>query len=510
MMRTIGLIKRLKAFLTQVDKKKSLAFRVFGIFFVFILAMAIVLTLLFVHYQTEKVREDLNTKGRTIAVLLANSTRVGVFAENRELLNDAANGVMGQTEVISVGIYLPDGRELLKREAPSLKKVPPDRSVQFTEPVMLDQSQTNEEMLYYGPQPVKSERVVIGQVKVLLDASMVAQSGRSIVAQNFTIAAIFILVGSLCLALSLKRVLGPLSQLTDEVKLLGEGKAIEKISVASKDEIGRLATAFNVMAENLKQREEEARTLETRLRHAEKMEAVGTLARGIAHDFNNILTTVQASIYIMQKKIDKENISHNQFAGQISGHVSRMNNSISRAKDLVQSLLAFSRGQAVMLSPVEINSIIAGMGPMIRGLIGDDINYSAFVQDDPLIVLADSVQLERVVMNLASNARDAMPEGGTLSILVSQASSAEDHRISRLGRYAVISVADSGQGIVDEIKERIFEPFFTTKAVGKGMGLGLSIVYGIIEQHMGFIVAGSTPGGGAEFRIYLPLFEKTQ
>ncbi len=506
------IIDGIKRLLMRAAGKGSLVSRVFGIFLVFILSIALVLTLIFVHYETEKVGEELNSKGRTMAALLANSSRAGVFAENRDMLNDVASGVLSRKEVLSVGIYTPDGRELLKREAPSAKNAAADRSVEFTEPVILDQPQASEEELYFGTQPAQSEKMLIGHVRVVLDSSMATEGVKSIVARNAAIVVIFFLVGTLYLALSLKRVMRPLSQLTEEVKMLGEGKEIGKISAESKDEIGRLAVAFNDMAENLKKREEEARTFETRLRHAEKMEAVGTLARGIAHDFNNILTTVQASLYLMQKKIDSGNAS-NQAAGQTPGQipvqfasqVSRMNSSISRAKDLVQSLLAFSRGQSIMLSPVEINSVIAGMGPMIRGLAGEEINYSARIQEEPLIVMADSLQLERVVMNLVSNARDAMPEGGDLSISVGEVSAAEDHGISRPGKYAMISVADSGGGIGSDIRERVFEPFFTTKAVGKGMGLGLSIVYGIIEQHMGFIAVGTAPGGGAEFRIYLPL-----
>ena len=488
---------RLREYFSRLKRKRSLTLRVFEIFSLFILTMAAVLTFLFLHYQVERVREDLETKGRTVAAMLAGSARVGVFAENIDLLNDVANVVMNQKEVLSVSIYSSDGRELLKRVSPAVNGMIPAGSVEFIEQVVLDQAQTNEEMLYFGTQPVKSEKIVIGQVKVVLDSSMVARGAGSVVARNFIIAAIFFIIGTLYLAFSLKRTLGPLSQLTEEVRLLGEGKETGKISVSSEDEIGRLATAFNDMAENLKKREEETATLAARLRHAGKMEAVGTLARGIAHDFNNILATVQASLYIMEKKIDKENLLYNQ--------VLRMNNSIARAKELIQSLLAFSRGQTVLLAPVEINRFIERMGPTIRGLTGDEISYSAVLWKGPLVVNADILQLQRVIINLVANARDAMPDGGALSLRAERAAVAEGRGAARPGVYAVIAVTDSGDGIPADIIERIFEPFFTTKAVGQGMGLGLSIVYGIIEQHMGFITAVSVPAGGAEFRIYLPL-----
>jgi signal transduction histidine kinase len=483
--------------------KGSFTRRVFRIFLVFTLSMAVVLTLLFVHYQTERVRHDLMVKGKTIATLLANSSRVGVFAENRELLDDAAEGVMSQKEVRSVMIYSLDGTELLKKDKLAAENGHTGRkAIEFTEPIILDQTQTSEDVLFFGAQAGNRQKNIIGYVKVSLDSSMVSEDVRSIVAQNFAVAFLFLLVGSMFLAFALKRALRPLSQLTEEVKMLGQGGQIESISVATDDEIGRLASAFNTMAENLKQTERETRALETRLRYAQKMEAVGTLARGIAHDFNNILTTVQASLYIMHKKIDAENILFN--------HVVRMNNSISKAKMLIQSLLTFSRGQAVRLVPVDISAIVEKMQPMIKGLVGDNIESVFVIPDRPLVIMADQVQLEQVLMNLASNARDAMTEGGTLTITLGEAEGVPGYYTSNPGRYAMIVVTDTGSGIPDEIKERIFEPFFTTKEVGKGTGLGLSIVYGIIEQKQGHINVGSGPQGGAEFRIYLPLYEKSE
>jgi hypothetical protein len=505
-----SLLMKLKLQLMQEGRQGSFTFKVFKIFFVFVLAITIVLTSLSVHYQTGKVKDDLSARGKTLATLLANSCRIGVFIENLELLNDAADGVMSQKEVLRVAIYSADGKELLMRYSTFKKGISASGSgpepieagqaIEFIEPIILEQRQGGEDELYFGRTAAKSERAIIGQVKVALDGSVVAEGVKSIVAQNIMIGCLFLLIGTIFLAVALKRVLGPLSQLTTEVKMLGEGKSIEKISVGSQDEIGRLSMAFNDMAEKLKRREEEKIKLEQQLRHAQKMEAVGTLARGIAHDFNNILTTVQASIYIIQKKIDK--------ADSIYPYVSRMNNSISRAKMLIQSLLTFSRGQTVKLFPIEINTTVANMEPMIRAMVGEGIECSIMIPEAPLVVMADSTQMEQVLLNLAANARDAMPDGGTLTITIDKVDVAAGDRIARPGAYSRIVVADTGEGIRDEIKERIFEPFFTTKEVGKGTGLGLSIVYGIIEQHQGYIFVDSGPGKGAAFSIYLPLFEK--
>jgi len=494
-----GLLGKFKEYLASVSKGKSLTSRVFMIFSVLTSSMAVVLTLLFMYYQTEMAREALEARGRTIAVMLAGSSRIGVFSENTNLLYEVASGVMGSKDIVSISIYSSDGRELLKRVNNLLSGNIPVKTAEFAEQVVLDQAESSQEALYFGSQPAKSERIVIGQVKVVLDASVAKQGAGAVVARNFIVAAIFFILGTGYLAFSLRKILKPLTQLTDEVRLLGERREIGKISVSSADEVGRLAVAFNDMAENLKKREEEAAALAARLRHAEKMEAVGTLARGIAHDFNNILATVQASLYIMEKKIDRDSVLYNQ--------VSRMNSSISRAKELIQSLVAFSKEQPVLLLPVEINRFVERLGPAIRGVTGDDISYSEALREKALVVRADSLQLQRALINLVANARDAMPGGGSLSISVEEVAMPDKSGAARPGKYAAIVVTDSGDGIGADIIDRIFEPFFTTKAVGQGMGLGLSIVYGIIEQHTGFITAGPGPAGGAEFRIYLPLDE---
>jgi signal transduction histidine kinase len=184
-----------------------------------------------------------------------------------------------------------------------------------------------------------------------------------------------------------------------------------------------------------------------------------------------------------------------------------MDNSVAKAKSLVQGLLAFGKGQGARSYPVDINAIIDNMLPTIEGMVGENITFEIMMPDKPLVVMADSVQMKQVVLNLVANARDAMPDGGNMTITLDEVSEARDSCIPRSGSFALVLIGDNGQGIDDKIKERIFEPFFTTKEVGKGTGLGLSIVYGIVEQHHGHICVNSKPGGGTEFRVYIPLAE---
>jgi PAS domain S-box-containing protein len=247
----------------------------------------------------------------------------------------------------------------------------------------------------------------------------------------------------------------------------------------------------------------ERKKLEDQLRHAQKMEAIGQLAGGVAHDFNNMLTAIIGYGHLLKLKL-KDNPTQLHNVEQILALT-------ERGATLTKDLLAFSRKQAVDLKPIRLNDLIDRIGKLIPKFIGEDIELRMKLTDYPLIVLADSSQIEHILINLATNARDAMPEGGTLSIETELVSL--DHRnikqseYGTLGDYALISVSDTGSGMDKETLRKIYDPFFTTKEVGKGTGLGLAMTYGIIKQHNGYINAYSEPGRGAMFKIHLPLIK---
>jgi PAS domain S-box-containing protein len=244
----------------------------------------------------------------------------------------------------------------------------------------------------------------------------------------------------------------------------------------------------------------EYKILEKQLIQAQKMEAIGQLAGGIAHDFNNILTAIIGYGNLLDMEIQKQ---------ELKMYVSRILKSAQRAANLTKSLLAFSRGQIITFRPVNLNEIIRGVENLLTSLMGEDIEIATTLSNKYLTVMADSGQIEQVLMNLATNARDAMPEGGKFIIRTDHMELDNEfirvHGFGQTGMYAVITVADTGQGIDEMTKEKIFEPFFTTKEVGKGTGLGLSMVYGIIQQHEGFIDVQSESGKGTTFTMYLPL-----
>jgi signal transduction histidine kinase len=253
--------------------------------------------------------------------------------------------------------------------------------------------------------------------------------------------------------------------------------------------------------QELEQRIAEQKRLEEQLRQAQKMEAVGRFSAGIAHDFNNLLTVIigYGGMMRMQKTIDE---------GQ-RNKVDHILEAADRAKNLARSLLTFSRKQPLNLQQLELNDAVSGVETFLQRVIGEDVVLSLVTTPQRLPVMADKGHIEQVLMNLAVNARDAMPEGGRLSIETTVVAIDEEyirlHGYGVSGRYALLSVSDSGVGMDALTCQQIFEPFFTTKDSGRGTGLGLSIVYGIVQQHNGHIHVYSEPGQGTTFRILLPL-----
>ncbi|MRR33993.1 response regulator [bacterium] len=249
--------------------------------------------------------------------------------------------------------------------------------------------------------------------------------------------------------------------------------------------------------------EREKVELEERLRQAQKMEAVGQLAGGIAHDFNNILCALTGFASLLEMSLKPDDPAR-QHAEQILG-------AIDRATHLVNGLLAFGRKQIINVRTAELNGIVRNIEKILARLITEDIDLRFRLSDASLNVLVDPGQIDQVLLNLAANARDAMPGGGVIT--VETGLTPLPYRLLNFSgavpqvNYAFLAVSDTGVGMETSLKERIFEPYFTTKEVGKGTGLGLSIVYGIIKQHNGFITVDSETGAGTVFRIYLPVAE---
>nr|WP_307726536.1 ATP-binding protein [Trichlorobacter sp.] len=244
----------------------------------------------------------------------------------------------------------------------------------------------------------------------------------------------------------------------------------------------------------------ERRLLEDQLRHAQKMEAVGQLAGGIAHDFNNILQIISGNTQILQYDQKQQNPEQPQLQEILKA--------VERGTALTRSMLAFSRKQPLHPIPFELNQMVRDSQLLARKLLLKNITLQLELAETALVITADEILLQQVLFNLITNARDAMPTGGTITIATAEQvideNSNESIKGYPPGSYAVLMVRDTGQGIPEEIRQKIFEPFFTTKVVGKGTGLGLSMVYGTIKQHGGFVLAESTEGLGSCFSVFLP------
>jgi PAS domain S-box-containing protein len=244
----------------------------------------------------------------------------------------------------------------------------------------------------------------------------------------------------------------------------------------------------------------ERKRLESELRQAQKLDAIGQLAGGVAHDFNNLLTVITGRSHLALGELPADHA--------IRRHLDLIQTTAERAAALTRQLLAFSRKQVFESKVLDVNAVVSGLAPMLRRLIGEDLDFEVVPAPDLGRVKADPSQLEQVIVNLAVNARDAMPQGGALTIETGNVeldeTYARRHPGASSGRFVMLAIRDSGHGMDAAVKARIFEPFFTTKEPGKGTGLGLATVFGIVKQSGGSISVESAPGEGTTFKVYLP------
>lgn len=292
----------------------------------------------------------------------------------------------------------------------------------------------------------------------------------------------------------------PLASLMLGVQSLERGDSSYPLQAENADEISELTRAFIGMRATLHQEADRRERLESQLRQSQKMEALGRLAGGVAHDFNNLLTVILGHSELMLDNLQPGQPLHN--------HSQQIRKTADRAASLTRQLLAFSRLQAVQPLVLDLNLVIRDMAKLLRRLLREDIEFQMHLDDSLAHIKGDTGQLEQVLLNLTVNASDAMPVGGKLEIETRNVSVGQDFARLRPpltpGNYVRLKVSDTGHGMPPETRARIFDPFFTTKESGKGTGLGLATVYGVVSQCNGFIWVESEPGKGSQFEIYLP------
>jgi signal transduction histidine kinase len=308
-------------------------------------------------------------------------------------------------------------------------------------------------------------------------------------------------IGGLFVYVIADRLTRPLTALARGVRALEMGDYAYPLKRdMGSDEVAQLTRAFDDMRTTLHQTEIQKQELEGQLRQSQKMEAMGRLAGGVAHDFNNLLTVIKGNTSFLAERLGSEH--------RLIKLTTQIDGAADRAVSLTRQLLAFCRMQVLQPKILDLNELVSEMCKLLRRLVPEDIAFNFRAGESLGRVKADPGQIEQVLMNLVVNAGDAMPGGGSLTVETRNATISE-HDASRRapaspGQYVLLSVADNGMGMDAETKARIFEPFFTTKEQGKGTGLGLATVYGIVKQSGGFIWVESEPGWGARFEIYLP------
>ncbi len=507
--------------------REKFAVKVFLQYAVFFIILSVSLTTLFINHQISALRDDLTQDGEMLAKLFAYNSRLGIFSESGHAIQNPVDALFQNPEVLSASVYTFKGtllksRERNKQEAARIQKLREgkgwkNKMQKLRDTKKLFFTETENYLEFWMPVAAWSDYgaeeglladggvggQILGFVEVTMGKEILKKQCSLILSQSIWIAIALFLLGSFISYTLAKKITEPLHKLTEEVKTLGMGGVARNVPVETKDEIGKLATAFNRMASSLKKREEENTALGNRLRHAQKMEAIGTLSGGIAHDFNNILQSVICNVKILQCRFGEIDSANDELNDILASSI--------KAVNLTRNLLAFSRRQAIKLQPLDVSDTIIAVKNLLKTLARDKIEIQYELAKESMMVMADPIQIDQILMNLTTNARDAMPEGGTIIITTNYLNLDDDffrtRKKRRPGTYAMISFQDSGVGMDSETVKRIFDPFYTTKREGEGTGLGLSMVFGITQQHNGFVEVESQIGEGATFNIYLPLTE---
>jgi signal transduction histidine kinase len=391
----------------------------------------------------------------------------------------AAPGAAGRWVTLA-STLVPEQRDLLARALPARIDVE-------AAPPLVRNFSGDEQLLHVARLPGAAGVVAILQTS-LTEALVPVKRLRAILLAVFAGSFLLCVIGSVVVARTMTE---PVRALVRGVGAVASGDYTHRVPVGSTDELAQLAGAVNHMTATIAEREEALRQSEERLRQAQKMEAVGRLAGGVAHDFNNLLTVMLGRIDILLEDM-KEDDPLRQEVRFIEG-------AAERAGALTGQLLAFGRKQVLQRRLVDINQVVRNFEAMLQRLIGEQVSLATRLDDGLGTIRADPGQLEQILINLAINARDAVPAGGT--IIIETRSGALPGSDTPC---VVMMVRDAGTGMTPEVRARVFEPFFTTKEVGKGTGLGLTTVYGIVKQHDGEVELDTAPGVGTEVRVFLP------
>lgn len=466
------------------------------------------------YFESRFFKELELEKGHNMASMLAKISTTGLYTESTFLIDPQIEVIFNRPIVTSISLYRADGSLWITKKKDNytlpelsvdevkhfieINQIPPQPymegdNISFALPVKLMN-------LAKSPSDVGESEEVIGLVHVSISKNYYAsliQKGRLLDLGSISVAVFFAAIAAFWLARKLST---PIHQLTEGAKRISEGTFGKEISSNAQGELAELIKSFNQMQEALKEREQ----LMTELQQSQKLEAIGTLAGGIAHDFNNILSAIIGYGELTQKRLPEDSQEHQ--------YVSHILKAGERAKDLVSQILTFSRQSQPQQLPTDIEPITKEILKLLRASLPSNIEIKSNVNVGGKMILTDPTRIHQIIMNLCTNSFHAMEEeGGLLEVNLSpeiideaQAASIPD---LNPGDYLHLSIRDTGCGIDQKILKRIFDPFFTTKERGKGTGMGLAFVHGIMKENKGCITVDSEIGKGTSFHLYFPVLK---
>ncbi len=491
---------------TENKPGTSIRFRFVRVIAIVLAIGTVLLSVIIGTYEKKALRESLREDGQSLAHFIAKLGKEALVAQDTVILDSIAHDAhkedIAYTLVYDIqGNLLTSQYASLNYRSPIINNILATLPREIDLPEIINHLKRKRHILEISS-PVVVDITHVGNVVVGMSEHVIRRQILTtilfIVAVNLSVISV---LGGVLFSVSRKILFDPISALSESTTQLARGDLSVRVNIPASGELKTLLANFNHMVADLKKAEDDRIKLEEQLRHSQKLESVGRLAGGVAHDFNNKLTVILGYAELAGRiQADNPNLA---------GYLREIARAAEHSRDITAQLLAFSRQQIASPKPVAINQIIMEAGKSLPRLIGEDITFNFVPGEGLWIVKIDPVQLDQIIINLAVNARDAMPDGGAFSITTANVSI---DRLSYLlknpdarhGDYVEIVFSDSGTGMDQEVMKHIFEPFYTTKGVGKGTGLGLATIYGIVTQNNGFISVDSKPGLGTVFRIYLP------